>query len=302
MCSSDLLEGKKLIDKKTFGEAADGKGETISKVNRLVACNKEIAENKANILKLENQIESLRPWLALDVPMNFKGTDKVSMLLGTMPGETTLESVYELVAKREPQVEALDVKIINSDKDAAYLSVFCLREEETKVEDALRSGGFARPSQVTGKIPSVKKEKLEAKIRELNNEITKIEEEIKGYSSAREELKIVGDYFRMRADKYEVLGTLPQSQRTFVLSGYAAAKAVPAVQKAIGESFDCVIDVEELKEDEEPPVILENNKFSASVEGVLGSYGLPHKGEFDPTTIMSFFYVFFFGMMLSDAA
>ena len=32
------------------------------------------------------------------------------------------------------------------------------------------------------------------------------------------------------------------------------------------------------------------------------SYGLPHKGEFDPTTIMSFFYVFFFGMMLSDAA
>src|SRR5699024_4831899 len=41
---------------------------------------------------------------------------------------------------------------------------------------------------------------------------------------------------------------------------------------------------------------------SSSVEGVLEAYGLPHKGEFDPTTIMSFFYVFFFGMMLSDAA
>ena len=47
---------------------------------------------------------------------------------------------------------------------------------------------------------------------------------------------------------------------------------------------------------------MSNNGFSASVEGVLESYGLPHKGEFDPTTIMSFFYVFFFGMMLSDAA
>ena len=55
------LEGKKLIDKKKFAEIADSKGEIISKVNRLVACNKEIAENKANILKLENQIESLRP-------------------------------------------------------------------------------------------------------------------------------------------------------------------------------------------------------------------------------------------------
>ena len=106
----------------------------------------------------------------------------------------------------------------------------------------------------------------------------------------------------MRAEKYEGLGTLPQSRRTFIISGYAAKEAIPAIQKAIGDAYDCVIDVEELKEDEEPPVILKNNGFSESVEGVLESYGLPHKGEIDPTAIMSFFYVFFFGMMLSDAA
>ena len=62
------------------------------------------------------------------------------------------------------------------------------------------------------------------------------------------------------------------------------------------QRYDCVLDVEDLKEDEEPPIILKNNAFSSSVEGVLESYGLPHKGEFDPTTIMSFFYVFFFGI------
>ena len=66
--------------------------------------------------------------------------------------------------------------------------------------------------------------------------------------------------------------------------------------------YDCTVDIEELKEDEEAPVILKNNPFSSSMEGVVESYGLPTKGEIDPTTIMSFFYVFFFGMMLSDAA
>ena len=45
------LEGKKLVDRKKFNEVADGKGELISKVNQLVSLNKEIAENKANILK-----------------------------------------------------------------------------------------------------------------------------------------------------------------------------------------------------------------------------------------------------------
>lgn len=49
-----------------------------------------------------------------------------------------------------------------------------------------------------------------------------------------------------------------------------------------------MVDVEELQENEEAPVILKNNPFSASVEGVVESYGLPHKGELDPTTIMSF--------------
>ena len=62
----------------------------------------------------------------------------------------------------------------------------------------------------------------------------KTEEEIRSYADSREDLKLVGDYFRMRAEKYEVLGTLPQSQRTFVMSGYVAAKAVPAIEKPWG--------------------------------------------------------------------
>ena len=47
-------------------------------------------------------------------------------------------------------------------------------------------------------------------------------------------LELISDYFRTRADKYEVLGTLPQSQRTFVMSGYVPKKYVAAVEKAIG--------------------------------------------------------------------
>lgn len=296
------LEGKKLVEQEQFDKAVAEKEAIVSKANLLISKNKEIAESKAGILKLENQIESLEPWISLDVPMNFEGTGKVSMLLGTMPAETTLESVYEQIAVNNPDIEAMDVKIISSDRDAAYLAVFCLRAEAAAVEEALRAGGFARPSQVTDKAPAKKKADLIAEIQKLNSEIEKTEEEIRNYADSREDLKLVGDYFRMRAQKYEVLGTLPQSQRTFVMSGYVAAKAVPAIEKAIGERYDCVLDVEDLKEDEEPPIILKNNAFSSSVEGVLESYGLPHKGEFDPTTIMSFFYVFFFGMMLSDAA
>ncbi len=60
--------------------------------------------------------------------------------------------------------------------------------------------------------------------------------------------------------------------------------------------------MKDLEEEEEAPVLLENGKAAGSVEGVLASFGLPAKGEMDPTKIMFIFYVVLFGMMLSDAA
>ena len=294
------LEGKKLISQEEFQEAILGKDEAIQNANILIAKSKEIAEKKAGILKLENQIEILHPWLSLDVPMTYTGTKKVAMLLGTMAADTTTERIYALVAEHCPEeTPDIEVQVIEKDKDALYLTVFCMKENVGKVEEALRAGGFARPSQMTDQVPAKEKEELEQKVEALKQEIKKDEEAIAGYRDARNSLKVVGDYFRMRADKYQILGTIPQSQRTFLVSGYVPEKVVPAIQKAIGDNYDCVIDIEALGEEEEAPTLLENNGFSESVEGIVESYGLPKKGEIDPTTIMSFFYVFFFGMMLS---
>ena len=47
---------------------------------------------------------------------------------------------------------------------------------------------------------------------------------------------------------------------------------------------------------------LKNSTFAESAEGVTASFGLPARGEMDPTSVMSRCYVFFFGLMLSDAA
>lgn len=87
-----------------------------------------------------------------------------------------------------------------------------------------------------------------------------------------------------------------------MISGYIPACEAGPVEKSLTEKYNCMVDIEDIEEGEEAPVILKNNPFSTNMEGIVESYGLPHAGEIDPTTIMSFFYVFFFGMMLSDAA
>jgi V/A-type H+-transporting ATPase subunit I len=223
-------------------------------------------------------------------------------MIGTIAGAVTMEEVYALAARSVPEVEALDVEMIFADKDYTYLAVVCLKQDAKAVEEALRAGGFAKPAQASRKIPSVYDEELKKQIEDAQDSIRKLEQEIVDLAGSRQDLRLISDYYRIRAQKYEVLGQLPQTENTFAVSGYVPAYKADEVVREFEETYDAIVELEEIKEDEEPPVLLKNNKFSESVEGVLASFGLPAKGEMDPTFFTSIFYVFLFGIMLSDAA
>ncbi|MEZ3468893.1 MAG: V-type ATP synthase subunit I, partial [Schaedlerella sp.] len=296
------LAGKELVDQKRYQQIIGDKETLLRTANQIQSLDRERAEQKSEILKLENSIESLTPWLPLEVPMDYEGTTHTEMLLGTMPGECSLEQIYSAIAEKAPEAQGFEAHIVSAGQEGTYLTVFCLREEAHQVEEALRSRGFARPSQILQQVPAAARSEMESEINSRELKIEEIEQQLAGLGVSRESLKLLADYYRVRADKYEVLGTLPQSERTFFISGYVPAKYTDKLKSALEGRYDCVVDVEKLKEDEEAPVLLQNNSFSESAEGILESYGLPAKGEVDPTAIMSVFYVFLFGLMLSDAA
>ncbi|MEE1086438.1 MAG: V-type ATP synthase subunit I [Schaedlerella sp.] len=295
------LAGKPLVDKDTYKNAAANQDKLMKTAARIQALDKERADQKAEILKLENSIESLKPWLSLGVPMNCRGTKSTAMLLGTLPNEWKLEDVYSMLAEKASEAEGVHVHILSARTEGTYVAVFCMKEEEDFVESALRSSGFAKPESVWDDTPENTKLRLMQQIETCNSRIAEIEKGINTLSVNREDLQLLSDYYRIRADKYEVLGQIPQSKRTFIISGYVPAKYISKIKKALS-GYNCIIDIEELKEDEEAPVLLKNNGFFEVTEGILESYGLPGKDETDPTTFMTIFYIFLFGLMLSDAA
>lgn len=296
------LEGKFLIDRDMFANAAVSQGDFIETARRIVALDRNVAEKRAEILKMQNQMESLVPWLGLSVPIGYRGTRKTSVLIGTLAGNQGVSEVYEMIARSAPEAEAVDVQIISADKDYTYLAVVCLSADQQKVEDALRACGFAKPAQSVNKVPAEYQKELEQEVQSLTKEIEGIKKEIVDYVGSRQDLRLLSDYYRARAEKYEVLGQLPQTENTFALSGYVPAVKADQVLREFTQKYDAVVEIEGITEEEEPPILLKNNRFSESVEGVLASFGLPAKGEIDPTFITSFFYVFLFGLMLSDAA
>ncbi|MDO4621938.1 MAG: V-type ATP synthase subunit I [Eubacteriales bacterium] len=294
------LEGKRQISHRLLEEVAGKADDFIEAAYRVNALSRKIAENRASIVKHQNRWESLQPWKNLDVPMNFKGTESTAAFIGTVPEEQTEEQILTALAEADPELD-VHLDVVSSDKNLTYICLLCLKKDSTACEEALRSIGFARSMAVSQVEPAKRQEMLLGEIEEMKAEIEKLEQEITVYAQNREELEIVADFYHVRAAKYEVLGGLLQSKKTFVVTGYIPENKAGMLKMELESKFDLCCEIEPLSEEEEPPVLLKNNGFSANYEGILGSFGLPHKGEIDPTTIMSFFYFVFFGLMLSDA-
>ena len=98
-----------------------------------------------------------------------------------------------------------------------------------------------------------------------------------------------------------MLNRLGMTKNTMILEGYLPEREVTRLVNELEQRFRVAITISEPEEDEDVPVLLENNGFSSPVEPITEMYALPAKKDIDPTPVMAVFYYLFFGLMLSDA-
>lgn len=296
------LEGKKLVEQEEYAETAENREHILETAAEILALRKKESEAIAETIKLQAQQEVLKPWLALGIPMNYEGTRKTRVFIGSIGSVITPDEIAAQIAEYAPDLAAADIEIVSQDKDQTCLTAVCLREEADRLEEALRAVGFAKPVNVPSGVPAKEMEKMAERIKVISVEMKGFTDEIRKRSGERSSMRLLSDYYRMKVQRYEALAEMPQTKQAFILSGYIPAKLAGKVSGYLDATYNLFVEVQDLDEEEEAPVLLENGKASGSVEGVLASFGLPAKGEIDPSKVMFVFYVVLFGMMLSDAA
>ncbi|MGB4661287.1 MAG: V-type ATPase 116kDa subunit family protein, partial [Mobilitalea sp.] len=292
-----MLNGRKTISIEDYDAFKEKHDSILRTANHIVAYAKEIAENKAELIKLQTQAEMLVPWTNLDIPLEFAGTKYTKSFIGTIPNEWTLEKIYEKLAAYLP----LNIDIISTSKEQTCIFVLCTKDAADNVYETLRNIEFSHPSISSDKAPADQLAAIDQLKQELSIANDKAAENIIALASYLEEIQFLQDYEKMRADKYKVIGELSQSQNIFVLSGYIPKCDTKALEDTLNEKFELEIELEDPTDEEDVPVLLNNNGFSQPLEGIVNGFALPGKGEIDPTMIMSLFYYVLFGLMLSDA-
>lgn len=296
----EMFEGTNDISYEKYKEIEEESLDVLKVAQEVLVLDKKRTEIKADIAKIKISIDAIASWEYLDVGMNVTDTEYTSLLLGTLPAEYSEEALSVELAKIVPEASLMEMEIISSSPQQTCLCLICHKKEREAVENALRSIGFSYPTQRIKQSPKARMKHLLERIETASAELKTIESSIMGYLDQVEKFHLCQDYFTMRLTRCDVLETLLQSNKTFALMGYVTSENSENIKNKIESQFDAQVEIIEPDADEEVPVKLKNNGFAAPVEGVVESYGLPLKGEVDPSPVMAFFYYALFGMMFSD--
>ncbi len=295
------LEGRQAITEEQYSSYVSRRDEIMANIADLINLDKQLAEACAEIPRIETQLDGLASWLALDVPLSFKGTKKTSAFIGSLASKETQETILQKFAVLIPEISGIDIEIVSSSDEITCFMVICSKKDSSAVDDALRRMNFSRPP-LSDETPSKQKEALDGQLEKVNSEIAALSDNIATFADKRDSFKFVYDYFHLRSEKYDIISTLEQSHRTFVLSGFIPEKECDALEKVLTSKFNLCVEFSDPAENDDVPVLLKNNAFASPVESVVESYSLPSKGELDPSMPVACFYYIMFGMMLSDAA
>lgn len=298
---TSMLEPRKSMTAGVYAERLKETDETLSLAEKLLETDKLTAELKAENIRLSAQAEALTPWRSADFPVRPGFTGKTAFVPGAVRKKTTREEILSFVASRMPDNDGIEIEMISSDDNASYFVFWCVKDDVEEFEQALRDFGFVRAPDCGDKTPSELLAGIEETIASNEKKADEARGELAGMGGLYERLEFAADALRITRDKLGALAKLPETQRVFCLKGYIAKKDAAKTVKALEESYDAAVEISEPAEDEEVPVLLTNNAFSAPLENITGMYSMPSKNDIDPTGAMAFFYYFFFGMMFSDA-
>lgn len=297
------FSGKEQVSRARFRDIEANSKAHLDAAQDVVRLQKDIDEARGTILRDQTAQAALAPWEKLDVPLGYRGTEFSGFVAGTLPGTLETSEVYAQVTQGMKDPVPVDVTVLDHAGNLTYVAIVYHRTVEATLESNLRDDGFARPQTGVGSksTPAELIKKYDDECAQMRSKIDACTKEIVTFANRRDDFRVASDYYRARADRYSVLGSLLQSKSTFFMEGWVQAKHADGLIKLMEDKYDAVVEKEEPREGEVAPTVLRNNRFSAITESVTESYGLPMHGKVDPTFLMSFFYVFFFGMMLSDA-
>lgn len=262
---------------------------------------KKVDSNNQRLTAIDNTIKELSPWKSIKEPIvDLNSFEKSKFIMGYLPTKNLEKFKTSTVDLKFTYFEEVDIVGKNS-----YCIIFTNELEKEMALENLRLNGFSEVNLEFKGVVSEEIEKLEAEKKILEDDNSKLTEEIKKFTVNIQRMQSVYEYYQNLALRNTVVSNFKATEKLDIIQGYIPADK-EANFKALLEKVSALkiyLEIEDAKKDDpDVPIILKNNKIASLFESVTNMYSLPKYDEVDPTFILSIFYWVFFGMMVADFA
>ena len=142
----------------------------------------------------------------------------------------------------------------------------------------------------------------QAEIDDLNGQIIQVKGLLTKYKDSIPQIEATYNKGLVDLDMYLAKSSTESAadNKLSIIEGFAPVENDAALCEAFDKAGVLYIK-DEAVETDNPPIKLKNNKFVKMFEPLTGMYGMPDYGEYDPTPVVSIFFLLFFAMCLGDA-
>ena len=305
----DILD-RHMPEKKPMLSAKPEVGEDVllddSGVSAACAVAEEISSNEDRIKRIgaeesrqRSNIDALTPWAKLDLSLETTGTERCSVMLGTVPGSTDFAAMESALAAVTEEAELF---LVEEDKTQKYLALVCMKEEHAAVMECMR--GFSFSAAPVGGMTGTARECIAAAGKELDKLAREKADcllNIGALADHRNELKLAADVVSTKIARAEAEDKLYGLNSVVFMQGWLPADR-EAEMSEVFDRFECAWETEDPDPSEYPdvPVQLRSNKVTNALNMVTNMYSLPAYDGLDPNPLMAPFFILFYGLMMAD--
>ena len=249
--------------------------------------------------RIRGEIETLRPWEGLDVPLNHPGTKCTELLFMTAPLDVEKASLIAAVGEITEAVQSI---LAYEDEHQRYFALIAMREEVPALLEVMRKAGCAQ-AQFMDREGTAKDSilALEAELKLLAEQKAEYIQRIEAQAGKAADLRLSTDRMSTEVSRLEAIERLSGTDSIVAMEGWCPEPDAEKLGSLLDE-FDCAWELTDPTEEEysEVPVKLQNNAFAEPMNLVTEMYSLPAYNGIDPNPLMAPFFVLFYGIMMAD--
>lgn len=249
----------------------------------------------------DTRIEDLSPWKEVNLNINdLYESERVFVETGSLSSQFYDSLRKELVEKHLEK--SLVYKLSERDKISFIVGIASLDEKE-EFSEILREFGFTRIRIKAEGPVGEELEKLKANSKKYKNDISKLEDEIGGFSKYMDDFYLYESFLENEKKKEASVENFLKTKSMDVIEGYVPSDMAETFKKdltsVLGEEY--LLDIRKADlDDPDVPIILDNNSVVEPFESVVETYALPRYNEIDPSLLVAIFYTIFTGFMIGD--